>query len=66
MHISFIPGLSPWKMVFDLGGIHIGFDVDEVALGQVTFTVLRTSPVTNFLSMLHNHAFYTQTKKGKV
>jgi hypothetical protein len=30
---------------FALGSIHVGFVVDEVTLGQISFRVLRFSPI---------------------
>jgi hypothetical protein len=65
MHISFIPCLSSWRMVFDCGRIHIGFEVDEVAQGQFTLPVFRTSPVTIIPSIFHTRAFCSYQKKKK-
>jgi hypothetical protein len=40
-----VAGLSPRRTEFDPGSVHMGFVVDEVALGQVSPRVLRFYPV---------------------
>jgi hypothetical protein len=37
-------GLSPRRLWFDQGSVHVGFMVDKVALGQVSPRVLRFFP----------------------
>jgi hypothetical protein len=43
-----VAGLSPRRPGFDPGSVHVGFVVDNVALGQVFPRVLRFSPI-NFI-----------------
>jgi hypothetical protein len=43
-----VAGLSPRRPGFNPGSVHVEFEVDKVALGQVFPRVLRFSPV-NFL-----------------
>jgi hypothetical protein len=43
-------GLSPRRPRFVRGSVHMGFVVDKVVLGQVSFRVLRFLPVTNIPS----------------
>jgi hypothetical protein len=40
-----VAGLSPRRSGFDPGSVHVGFVVDNMALGQVFPRVLRFSPV---------------------
>jgi hypothetical protein len=42
---SLVAGLSPRRPGFALRSIHVGFVVDEVALGQVFLRVLPFPPV---------------------
>jgi hypothetical protein len=39
------------------GSVHMGFVMDEVALGQDFFGVLQFFPVSTFPSLLHTYAF---------
>ena len=48
-----IAGLSPRRLGFDPGSVHVGFVVDEVALGQVFPRVLRFYPVNFIPPVLH-------------
>jgi hypothetical protein len=48
-----VAGLSPWKPGFDPGSVHVGFVVDNVALGQVFPRVLRFSHVNFIPPVLH-------------
>jgi hypothetical protein len=50
-----VAGLSPRRPGFDPGSVNVGFVVDEVALGQVFLLVLRFSPVSIILLVLHTH-----------
>jgi hypothetical protein len=49
-----------WRL--DLGSVHIGFVVDEVALGQVFLQVLRLSPVIFIPPVLH----YTEKQNNLI
>jgi hypothetical protein len=49
-----VAGLSPRRHGFDPGSVHVGFVVDNVALGQVSPRVLRFSPV-NFIPPVLNY-----------
>jgi hypothetical protein len=46
---SLVAGLSPRRPGFAPGSIHVGFVVENVALGQVFLRVLRFSPVNIIL-----------------
>jgi hypothetical protein len=46
-------GLPPRRPGFDPGSVHVGFVVDEVALGQVFPRALRFSPVNFIPPVLH-------------
>jgi hypothetical protein len=48
-----VTGLPPQRPGFDPGSVHVGFVVDEVALGQVSPRVLRFSPVNFITPVLH-------------
>jgi hypothetical protein len=48
-----VAGLPRRKPGFDPGSVHVGFLVDEVALGQVFPRVLRFSPVNFIPPVLH-------------
>jgi hypothetical protein len=48
-----VAGLSPRRLGFDPGSVHVGFVVDKVVLGQVFPRVLRFSPVNFIPSVLH-------------
>jgi hypothetical protein len=48
-----VAGLSPRRLGFDPGSVHVGFVVDIVALGQVFPPVLDFSPVNFIPPMLH-------------
>jgi hypothetical protein len=50
-----VAGLSPRRLGFDPGSVHVIFVVDRVALDQVFLRVLRFSPVSIILPVLHNH-----------
>jgi hypothetical protein len=50
---SLVAGLSPWRLGFTPGSIHVGFVVDKVALGQVFLQVLQFSPVN---ISFHHHS----------
>jgi hypothetical protein len=56
-----VAGLSPRRLGFDPGSVHVEFLMDKVALGQVPPPprVLRFSPVTFIPPVLH------YTEKGK-
>jgi hypothetical protein len=45
--------LSPRRLGFDPGSVHVGFVVDKVPLGQVFPRVLRFSPVNFIPPVLH-------------
>jgi hypothetical protein len=52
----FVAGLSPRRLGFSLGSVHVGFVVDKVILGQVFLRVLRLSSVSIIpLVVLHTH-----------
>jgi hypothetical protein len=46
-------GLPPRRPGFDPGSVHVAFEVDKVALGQVFPRVLRFSPVNFIPPVLH-------------
>jgi hypothetical protein len=46
--------LSPRRLGFDPGSVHVGFVVDSVALGHVFPLVLRFSPVSFIPPVLHD------------
>ena len=48
-----VADLSPRMPGFDPGSVHVGFEVDKVALGQVFSRVLRFSTVNFIPSVLH-------------
>jgi hypothetical protein len=48
-----VAGLSPRRPGLDPGSVHVGFVVDKVTLGQVFLRVLRFSPVSFILPVLH-------------
>jgi hypothetical protein len=48
-----VTGLSPRRPGFDVGLVHVGFVVDNVALGQVLLQVLRFSPANFIAPVLH-------------
>jgi hypothetical protein len=48
-----VAGLSPRRLGFDPGSVHVGFVLDKVVLGQVFLRVLRFSPVSFIPSVLH-------------
>jgi hypothetical protein len=51
-----VADLSMRRARFASRSVHVGFEVDEVALGQVFLEVLRFSPVSIILIMvLHTH-----------
>jgi hypothetical protein len=54
-----VAGLSPRRPGFDPRSVHVGFVVDQVALGQDFPRVLRFSPVSFFPPVLH----YTEKRK---
>ena len=60
-----IANLSPRRRGFDPSLVHVGFEVDELALGQVLPRTLQSSPVDINPSVLLNgisflsHRFYT-------
>jgi hypothetical protein len=47
--------LLPQISGFDYGRVHVGFVVDEVALGHLFLPVIRFSPVDIIPPMIHNH-----------
>jgi len=49
-------GLLTWRYGIDPRSVHVGFEVDKVALGQVFLPVLRLSPVIITLPTLHTHS----------
>lgn len=49
-------GLLTRRYGIDPRSVHVGFEVDKVALGQVFLPVLRFSPVTIILLTLHTHS----------
>jgi hypothetical protein len=48
-----VAGLSPRRLGFDPGSVHVGFMVNKVALGQVFPPVLRFFPVNFIPPVLH-------------
>ena len=50
-----VAGLSPRRPGFDPGSVHVGFVVDNVALGQVFLRVLRFSPVSIYIIITGLH-----------
>jgi hypothetical protein len=48
-----VAGLSPRRLRFDPGSVHVGFVVDKVVLGQVFPRVLRFSLVNVIPPVLH-------------
>ena len=63
-------GLVPWRPGFDHRPVRVGFVVNKVALGQVSVKVLRFSPVSVILPMLHIrfhlHVALTRRTKGRI
>jgi hypothetical protein len=56
-----VSGLSPRRLGFDPGSVHMGFVLDKVALKQVFTRVLRFSPVNFIPPVLH----YSEIRKKK-
>jgi hypothetical protein len=44
---------------FDLGPVYVGIEEDEVVIEQVSFQVLRNSPITVIPPVLHIHSSIT-------
>jgi hypothetical protein len=57
-----VASLSPRSPGLDPGSVHVGFVVDEVALGQVFPRVLRFSPVNFIPPVLH----YKEKRKKEI
>lgn len=60
-----LAGLSPRRSWFDLGPIYVGIREDEIVIGQVSFQVLRNSPVTVIPPALHIHPSLTEAKMSQ-
>jgi hypothetical protein len=53
-----VADLSPWISVFDTRPVHVGFMVDKMAVGQVSFRALRFFLVNIIPPLLHSHFYF--------
>jgi hypothetical protein len=54
--IPLVPSLSPWKFMFNLRPVHMGFMVDNIAIKQVFLSVLVFFHVTIIPLLLDTHS----------
>lgn len=54
---SKLAGLSPWRPGFSSNPVHVGFVVDNMALGQGLFRILRGFPLNIILLVPRTHLF---------